>query len=93
MNLIEALKTGRRIRPDWSDGEWEDPKDCTFRRDEVLFDRWEVETEAKPRLLAWVCTGRFSLRFGEIRMCPEGTYVPGDGTWTRLPHLDEPEAP
>lgn len=71
MNLIDALKTGRRIRiaatPDLA-GSWLDPKnetqagDCIFSIEEVL-DDWEVEPEPKKKVKKWL----WVLNNGDVR--------------------------
>lgn len=90
MTLIEALKTGKRAKN--AHGGFINPSEeplmsdrYNFTRADLLTNTWEVEPDAKPRMLAWyhMENGRLDFTTGE-----HPKYTTG---WTRCPWLDEPE--
>jgi len=92
MKLIDALniyfKTGKKIGR--HDGVFHYPKyDAYYSFNDLGTEGWEVETDPKPRLLAWRCVDKNLSSFGGVVLLPERGPV-YKGEWKRVPHLDEP---
>lgn len=81
MNLIEALKTGKKIRRPGT-GWWSPNMSNHFDLREVMAEDWETKPEKKPRMLA------YRLPNGLIQLLKPENLVPTDSE--RVPHLDEP---
>lgn len=96
MKLWEALKTGKRFRNqffiEWCI--WSTKNRYTFEAAHLDDDRWEVEPDPRPRLLAWRCKDKASEMYGVIKLVPEDSVFNAvsdfSGDWHRMPHLDEP---
>ena len=82
MNLVDALKSGKRIkRPGWE--VWAYAPSLMFSKESVLADDWEVEPDPdpEPKLKAW------SSRAGTVCMFDDGVEDP---LWKRAEWLDQP---
>lgn len=96
MTIIEALKSGKRIRRKQIGHqfvEYRPDRHFSLDRDDILADDWEVEPDPKPRMLAWVCNlvHPIDMDYGQIRLLPDDHKF--DSTYmTRCPWLDEPDS-
>jgi hypothetical protein len=95
MTLIEALKTGKRIRRYglFHPNPWYLPKDdsVSFSVKDVRDLVWEVEPDTKPRMLAYRDKKTKLLYMYEVGtiLFPYSGEIPD---LERMPFLDEPES-
>jgi hypothetical protein len=94
VTLVEALKTGKRIRNltvfnSVSRKQFFLPSlDEIYFYEDILSTDWQIEPDAKPRMLAWKDDQGFLYTFKD-GWNPNGNI--GVAVFTRVPHLDEPE--
>ena len=79
MNLIEALRSGRRLKQS-GDSEWfsREAIECSLTIESVLADDWEIEPEKDPKPKVWRNEDLEKTQFGYLLL---GFKPPTPGRW------------
>jgi hypothetical protein len=86
LNLIDALKTGRRIRNQiLYGGQWNDHEDFRFFYTDILSNDWEVEPEPNKKVKRWLWFSPITKYTTDYFYTEEEALEKnGDGHWKKL---------